>query len=210
MEDSNLAEIEKHIETHIGKISTVFHEVISDLVHIDVLEIPPTEDRPYWTLVTSGMSDLPMTTPEGAGEFGRAELMLCLPREWKMEQNEWEEEAHYWPVRWLKICARFPHEYKTWLGWGHTLLNGDPPQVYASSNQFCCMYLGLPKTVSTQFGSLRIRPDKTIHFYALYPLYRGELEMKLKKGAERLENLFERNKVTEIVNVTRQDLSARS
>jgi hypothetical protein len=187
----------------------VFHEVISDLVHVDVLQVPPTEDRPYWTLVTSGMSDLAMTTPKEAGEFGRAELMLCLPKTWKMEQNDWKEEAHYWPARWLKICARFPHEYKTWLGWGHTLPNGDPPQVYASNNQFCCMYLGVPRTVSKQFWSLRIRPNKIIRFYALYS-YQGEMEMKLKEGAEHLENLFEKNKVTEIVNVNRPDLSARS
>jgi Suppressor of fused protein (SUFU). len=209
MEDSNMADIDKHVETHIGRISMVFHEVISDLVHIDVHQIPPTDDRPYWTLITSGMSDRPMTTPEGATEFAHAELMLCLPKSWKMEHEDWKDENHYWPIRWLKICARFPHEYKTWLSWGHTLPNGDPPEPFAKNTQFCCMMLGTSRTVSTDFWSLQIRPDKIIRFFALYPLYRGELEIKLKKGAEHMEELFDKNKITEIVNVARADLSAK-
>ncbi len=210
MEDSNTGEIEKHIEAHVGKVSMVFHEIVSDLVHIDIHEIPPTEDRPYWTLVTSGMSDLAMKTPEGAAEFAHAELMICLPRDWKMEQKDWNEEIHYWPIRWLKVCARFPHEYKTWLAWGHTLPNGDPAEAYASNTQFCCMFLGAPRTVSTEFWSLQIRPDKIIRFYGLYPLYRGEVEMKLKKGAEHLEDLFDKNQVSELLNLNRPDLSAKS
>lgn len=209
MGDSNMADIERHIEQHIGKITMVFHEVISDIVHIDVHQIPPSEDRPYWTLVTSGMSDLPMKTPKERSEFAHAELMLCLPKDWKMEQGDWKDESHYWPVRWLKICARFPHEYKTWLCWGHTLPNGDPPEAYAPKTSFCCMMLGTPKTVSTEFWTLPIRADKTIRFFGLYPLYQGEIGLKLRKGAEHLEKLFERNKVTEIVDIGRSDLSKR-
>jgi len=209
MEDSNIEEIDRHIEKHIGKISMVFHEVISDLVHIDIHQIPPSDDRPYWTLVTSGMSDLPMTTPEGREEFGRAELMLCLPKDWKMEQSDWKDEAHYWPIRWLKICARFPHEYKTWLGWGHTLPNGDPPEVYATNTSFCTMMIGTPRTVSSEFWTLPIRTDKTIRFFGLYPLYRGEVDLKLRKGAEHLEELFDKNKITEIVHLDRVDLSKK-
>ena len=131
-----MQDIDRHIEKHIGKISMVFHEVVSDLVHIDIHQIPPSDERPYWTLVTSGMSDLPMTTPEGREEFAHAELVLCLPKSWKMEQSDWKDEVHYWPIRWLKVCARFPHEYKTWLCWGHTLPNGDPPAAYAAIPPF--------------------------------------------------------------------------
>jgi len=69
--------------------------------------------------------------------------------------------------------------------------------------------LGTARTVSTDFWSLKIRPDKTIRFFALYPLYRGEMELKLKKGAEHMEELFEKNKITELVNVVRPDLSAK-
>jgi len=209
MEDSNMEDIDRHIEQHLGKVSMVFHELISDLVHIDIHQIAPSDERPYWTLVTSGMSDLSMTAPEGQEEFAHAELMLCLPKDWRMEQSDWKDEAHYWPIRWLKICARFPHEYKTWLCWGHTLPNGDPPKVYASNTSFCCMMLGTPRTVSTEFWTLPIRKDKTIRFFGLYPLYRGEVALKLKKGAKYLEEQFDKHRITEIIDLDRPDLSKR-
>src|SRR5215471_13595300 len=122
MEDCSLEQIDKHIETHIGKISTVLHEIASDLVHIDVHQVNPTQERPYYTLITSGMSDLPMTVPESAHDFRYAELMLCLPSDWRLDHDDLKQggDLYYWPIRWLKICARFPHEYKTWFGWGHT------------------------------------------------------------------------------------------
>ena len=75
-----------HIEQYVGKIETVFHELVSTLVHIDVHYIPPTEERPWKTLVTTGMSDLPMTVPDDASELAYAELLLCLPPEWPMER----------------------------------------------------------------------------------------------------------------------------
>jgi hypothetical protein len=52
-------------ETHLGEIHDVYHELISDLVHIDIHHVAPDDERPFHTLVTSGMSDLPMTVPEG-------------------------------------------------------------------------------------------------------------------------------------------------
>jgi len=52
-----------HIETHIGPMNSVVHEVISDLVHRDVHQAAPSPERPYWTLITTGMSDLPTAAP---------------------------------------------------------------------------------------------------------------------------------------------------
>jgi hypothetical protein len=127
-----------------------------------------------------------------------------------MNQEDWKEEANYWPIRLLKICARFPHEYKTWLSWGHTLPNGDPPEPYAGNTRFCCVMIGAPRTVSTEFWSLKIRPDKIIRFYSLMPLYPGEMKLKLKQGAEQMEHLFDQKKVTEILDLKRPDVSERS
>jgi hypothetical protein len=209
MQDSNLEEISAHIEEHVGKVATVFHEIISDVVHVDIHPVQPTSERPYWTLITSGMSDLPMSAPPGAEEFAYAELMLCLPKTWKMDQKEWDDEAHYWPIRWLKLCARFPHLYHTWLFWGHTIPNGDPPEPFASGTAMCGMLLGTPRTVPDDFTRLPIRDDKVIHFLALYPIYQGEMELKLKEGTERLDELFETHKVTELLNPRRKEVTPK-
>ena len=67
--------ISHHIEQHIGPISGVFHELISDLVHIDVHCVEPSANFPFHVLVMSGMSDLPMTVPAGAEDARYAEYM---------------------------------------------------------------------------------------------------------------------------------------
>ena len=67
--------IERHVQEHFGPIEFVFHAVPSTGVH--VLVAGPTEDRPFRTLVTEGMSDEPMTVPDGVGPF--AELMMSCP-----------------------------------------------------------------------------------------------------------------------------------
>jgi hypothetical protein len=209
MADNSIEAISNHIEAHIGPIATVWHEIMSDLVHIDVHQVAPTEDRPYWTLVTSGMSDKPMPAPTGCEEWRFAELMLCLPREWKIEQTDFKDPANYWPIRWLKVLARFPHEYKTWLCWGHTMPNGDPAQPLHSSVPFDGVMLLRPQTVSKDFWRLKIRDDKVIHFFSVVPLYPGEMNLKLKEGAEELEKRFEKRKVSEIVNARRLDVSKK-
>ena len=35
-----------HIETHIGEPDLVFHQLVSEYVHVDIHIVPPTEARP--------------------------------------------------------------------------------------------------------------------------------------------------------------------
>jgi hypothetical protein len=71
--------ISAHIKQHIGTISGVFHEIISDKVHLDVHCVLPGADFPFHVLVTLGMSDLPMTVPAGAEGARYAQLCVLLP-----------------------------------------------------------------------------------------------------------------------------------
>jgi hypothetical protein len=57
----------------------LFHELLSDLVHVDIHIVEPTAARNYYTLVTSGMSDRPMAAPEECRECRYAELVISLP-----------------------------------------------------------------------------------------------------------------------------------
>ena len=209
MADNSIDAISNHVEAHIGPIATVWHEIMSDLVHVDVHQVAPTADRPYWTLVTSGMSDKPMAAPPGREAWRFAELMLCLPAEWKMMETDFKDSANYWPIRWLKILARFPHEYKTWLCWGHSMPNGDPAEPLDSSVPFDGVMLLRPQTVPKEFWSLKIRDDKVIQLFSVIPLFPGEMRLKLKEGAETLEKRFEQRKVSEIVDPFRPDVSKK-
>ena len=210
MDDSSMELIEKHVEQHIGEIGSVWHEIISDKVHIDVHQVAPTKDRPYWTLITTGMSDIPMISPESVDGWDYAELMICLPEGWKFDEESLKDERYYWPIRWLKILARFPHDYKTWLSYGHTMPNGDPAEPIYQDGGFSCMMLMRPKTVSTDFWRLQIRDDKIIHFFSLIPLYSDETELKLREGSEIIDDLFEEKKITELFDPDRQSVVKKS
>jgi hypothetical protein len=178
-------------------------------VHIDVHQVAPTAERPYWTLITSGMSDKPMPAPPGCEEWRYAELMLCLPKEWKMDQTDFKDEANYWPIRWLKTLARFPHEYQAWLSWGHTMPNGDPPEPIHETIPFSGMLLLRPRSVRKEFWNLKIRENKTIRFFSVIPLYASEMDLKLRLGAEALETRLLAKNVTELVNPRRPDVTRR-
>lgn len=197
-----LEEVEAHVEKHIGKVETVFHEIVSDLIHLDVLFIPATAKRPYHVLVTSGVSDEPMKVPEGMEEHNRVELILALPKEWPLTQESFKSENNYWPVRWLKQIGRLPHEYDTWVGWGHTIPNGDPPEPIANT-KFTGVMLTPPYPLPPEFFQLKTKSGNTIRFYALIPLYQGEMDFKLKNGADSLEEKLEKQNVGFIVNTNR-------
>jgi hypothetical protein len=198
-----------HIERHIGEVETVFHELVSDLVHVDVHFIPATAERDYHVLVTTGMSEAPMNVPAGAEEFRFAELAICLPRSWPLTQESFKDENNYWPVRWLKILARMPHEYDTWLGPGHTVPNGDPPEPFAENTKLCCWLIGPGLLFPEEFRRLEVTPDKSIHFYGLIPLYEGEVNFKLKHGVDALLDRFDSPiEEIEVLNPARKNFCA--
>ncbi len=211
-EFESIEAISNHIERNIGKIETVFHEIVSDLVHIDVHWVKPTVDFPFHSLVTSGMSDKPMNVPIGLEEHRYAELCILLPSDWKIEGNNFQsmeeafkDENNYWPVRWLKTIARFPHEYDTWVGYGHTIPNGEQADPFSENTKLGCMLLLPSLTIGPQFYNLKINNEKTINFYCLYPLYKEEMDYKLKKGTDHLLDKFEKFHVSDIVNISRKN-----
>src|SRR5262245_30350106 len=195
--DSDLIDaISGHIERHIGPVDMVFHEIVSDMIHLDVHQVRPSERFPFHTLVTSGMSEAPMTVPEGYPGPRYLELCMCLPRDWRMpgpseeEHGEAAVERLCWPVRWLKNLARLPHEYDTFLGYGHTVPNGDPPEPVADNAPFRCMTVTLPYAFPPGFGRLEAS-GRQIMFLMIAPLFVEEMNLKLKRGAEALEDLWE-------------------
>lgn len=206
-DEASLELISQHVEKYIGPIQSVFHEIVSDLVHIDILYVAPTKERNYITLVTSGMSSLPMTVPEGAEAFRYAELMICLPADWQLSNESIQKEGNYWPIRSLKTLARLPHEYNTWLYAAHTIPNKNPAEPYASNTKLMGMMLTIPSTVEpvNEFFTLAISPDKEVHFFSLTPLYSEEMDHKLKHGAEALFEKLDKAGVTELLDPRRKN-----
>ena len=203
-DSSSIEQIEQHIEKYVGKSATVFHELISSHIHIDVHVVEPTPEKNYYTLITSGMSDKPMNSP--IEEFKYAELMVCLPSDWKLNEKDFQDNNNYWVIQWMKKLARFPHEYNTWLWESHTVPNGDPPQPFASNTKLCCVLFSFPMLFGDEFRKLKVNEDKTIHFLSFIPLYKEEMQFKLDKGMSALYDKFDENDLSELLNIDRPNL----
>jgi hypothetical protein len=201
--------VEGHIAKYIGQPASVFHEIISDLVHVDIHFVPPTPARNYISLVTSGMSARAMTVPQGSEELSYAELFLSLPANWPVGQENFKNPQNYWPVRLLKYLARMPHEYNTFLAKGHTVPNGVPPEPFANNTNFCCALIEPGRLVPREFSALTVSPEMQIHFYSVVPLYREEMDLKLKSGAEVLYERFNRYNVTELLDIKRRNVAKK-
>ena len=205
-DDETISLVSDHIGRHIGQADNVFHEIISDLVHIDVHIVAPSEQRPWYTLITSGMSDRPMATPDGVEDAALAELAISLPPDWPLTKEAFEDERNYWPIHLLKAMARMPHEYETWLGWGHTVPNGEEAAAFAPDTRLCCALILSPVLPDKGFDKLQ-RPDgRPINFYSLVPIYREEMEFKLRHGAEKLVDRLADAGVTELLDVNRKNV----
>jgi len=198
--------ISQHIEACWGKSDTVFHEIVSEYAHIDLHMIKATPERPFHTIITSGMSDRGMTVPDGAEEYRLAELVISLPPDWPMDQESWKDERHWWPFRWIKQLARFPHQYATWLFCGHTIPNDDPPVPFAATTEFCCMLLGSPVLCSEEGGCLVIDDATKIYFHSLLPIYREEMDFALSHSADELLERLGEADVTELLEIGRTNV----
>lgn len=185
-------EICRHMETVFPNRKTrVYREIDSEFLHLDVFVMQAPTKQDFHVLYTTGMSAMPMTLPEALlpqyKDLERAELLLLLPAEWDILTGYAEDKDVpgylWWPVQLMKYLARFPHEYKTWLGWGHTLPNSAEFVPYDKSTALCGAMLG---ALQERISMFRAEDDTQINFYTVMPLYREEMEYQKTAGTEAL------------------------
>lgn len=203
--------LDHHLGRHLGDDWVVWHEIVSDLVHLDVAMWRPTEERPAYTFVTQGMSDLPMSIPAELAAQGMtpyAELMVTLPADWPVPSGPsdtapWQDDNAYFPVRALKMLGRLPHEYDTWLGFGHTIPNGDPPEPLCDGTELVGWLLLPPVSMPQEFSTVAT-PAGSVELFALVALTADEMDLKLRRGVESLFDGFERHGVSDLLDVRRR------
>lgn len=178
--------VEEHIEKYFGPYDKVFHEIVSPDIHVDIFVSKPTRERDYYTLVTMGMGAHRMNVPKELKEkkLERAELVITLPPDWEIENND---EKWYWPLRWLKILARLPGDYDTWLGYGHTVPKGGP---LAENTGLSGVMLACPYFFDKEARVCKMPDGDEINFYQIIPLYENEMDYKIENGADAMLNLF--------------------
>jgi len=208
MDEQLIKAICNHIQRHVGRVGDVLHELIPDDPHVDIHIVPPSEKRPFYTLVTSGMSEHPMSLPEELeGQLTPyAELMLCVPAAWKL--HELEDPRWNWPVFWLRFLAKYSHKSDTWLYVSHTIPNTEDCEPFAPDTRLCCWFVREPHAVREAFHEMRYK-DRTIAFLALTAIYRSEMEFALSREMDSrygLDQALAEAGVTELLDPTRPEL----
>lgn len=84
----------------------------------------------------------------------------------------------------MKDLARLPFSHNTWLGYGHTMAN--EPGDYAEGTGFCGIVLDCAEMFGQDFAFLPTGDESGICFYYMIPLYKEELDFKMKHGADKL------------------------
>lgn len=135
---------------------------------------------------------------------------ICLPLDWPISDEAFKDFNNYWPVYWLKMLAKLPHEHNTWLGEGHTIPNGDPSEALSSKTEMNGIILLPPIRVSQEFHTLGIDDERRIHFYSLVPLFDEEMNFKLNRGVGALTIKFDKNQIDEVLDLKRKNTCKRS
>ena len=199
-------EIIRHMEEHYAPVEkNAFHEIVPGDPSVSVHVIPPTPTRPWTTLFTAGMSDKPMTVPQGYEESRFAELMIHLPPDWPLSLEAFGDRNHFWPVQMLKKIAYLPHLSGSWLGPPPTIIsNDDPPEPFAPNTAFTCMMLLLE---DAETGRLKTKDGRVILLHWMLPLYTEERDLELEAGLAHLFELFDRYEVPRVVDINRVNVA---
>jgi len=199
--EHELEVLENHISNYFGKFDNVLHEVMSPDIHVDICVIDPTPERNYYTLVTMGMGAHRMKVPKELKKAGidRAEVLIALPPDWDIKNDD---EKWYWPIRWLKILARLPGEHDSWLGYGHTVPNGEP---FSDNTKLSGVMLSMPYYFGQAASVCALPNGDKINFYQIIALHESEMRYKIETSAEDLENLFP-DDFDMVVDITRKSL----
>ena len=147
-----------------------------------------------------------MNVPEELAEYKleRAELVIALPPDWKLDGESMKEERRYWPIGLLKVLARLPIASDTWLGWGHTM---DKQSPFAEGTKLKAAILTGPQGVEKGGEVCTLPSGGEINFYQVIPLYQNEMEYKIGHDSDALLEKMEG--ISFVVAPDRQDAITR-
>jgi hypothetical protein len=193
LSEAEMERFEAHCARHLGPFEMVIHEVISEVVHIDLLPFAPTEARPNWVFVTMGMSALKMKTPRRFGLFSATpeygELMMVAPADWIGDLDDFQKgeqgERLFRPFGALKSIARYVHQCETYFTHGHTIAWADDT-MDAGAARFPAAILHRPVRFPKGLAASRRVDGANTHLLSITPIIQAELDFKLSHNSEAL------------------------
>ena len=182
---------EAHYRRFLGNFGEqVMHSTDFKKVHIDVYTFSPTATRPFYTLLTGGMSDVRQNIPEKYSRLApRAEILTYV------------RNPQGWMYNVLKGLAEMPSEDNTFLHWYHTVPNGKP--MTANPSELSAFFFVPPYLEAKGFNPMLVDGDRT-DFLVMIPITIPEMNFKKEHGAEALLKVFDEKNFDYIVNEARK------
>ena len=185
---------ECHYQRFFGPLTRpIMHSTDVKAVHIDIYQFEPNQDRPYWTLVTSGMSNERQLDQDNCAEgvSPRAEILMYV------------SEPQGWMFSVLKGLAEMPFEDSTFLHWRHTVPNG---MSMTAKPSLLTSYFFLPPSFESEgFTDLELDGDK-VDFLWMVPITEAEREFAVKHGSAALEKKFAEVNLPPVVDESRKSV----
>ena len=179
-----------HVKVHIDQQFGVYTQLLTDNSDpdypLEIAVIPPRLDHDYYTLVTVGLSRHRMGFPEERREekLERAELLINLPRDWRLTKADCREERWNWPIRMMLATAHFAMEDpEVGLESRTTLDEGEDGIPFAENTELRGEILLCPGVFGTDSFFCRLPDGDEVNFYQVIPLYREEIQYKLEHGS---------------------------
>ena len=166
----------KHCDTYFKQSDCmVLHPTVEMPTHTDILIYAPTEELPFWKLVTMGASDYKM--PVKKAQLGdRNEYVVFVDPKEDLKDHALCQRyaAHLWEI------ALYPVQTKTYITYGHSV-EWKPEE----GEQIVGAFLEFPQIIPDT-GVLRCKLGfmKTVILLQAYLLNREENERLLEIGPE--------------------------
>lgn len=187
-------EIIKFIEENFGKVEEIY-EIGYDNYYLDVAQINPTKEKPYYTIITLGMGEYKMYNQNNENFSSFAELMISLPPDWNFD-----DKNYTWAIDELIQLTYIPFTYFFAYEWGHLENNFEP---FSSNTKLSAVTLLYPKMKKENSGLLKLE-NRNLQFYQIVPLYDEEYTFALKNGMKNLLLLDVEKKISSVVNMNRE------
>lgn len=209
MTDQRETELKIQIEKMFGPISYSMTAIVSPIRPLLLNVIEPDEKRPYYTIVTSGLSEEPLVEglEEASYEEAFAELLIKLPPDWPMDLKGFvADDSTYWPIGVMRVIAALPAEINSYFIKGTILPNNgeSPPKPYAINTKLSWAMISKPQDES--LAVYHASNGDPINFYVINYLYQEEAEFAFEYGSEHFRQLFQAKGVSEVLDINRANL----
>ena len=196
--------LEEYIEKTYGKFDEVFHELKSPDIHLDIYVVKPTDQNPYYQLITVGVGAYQMQVPDEFKGLGmdRVELVTFLPPDWNVKSPA---EVDYWPIRMMKQVGRISIAHNTWIGEGHSFSSEDG-MPYAENTKLNSCFLIYAGAYTGEKHSILLPTGKKVVFLQIIPLYPEELKFKMENGTYALAQCLDEQGINLIIDPKRKNV----